>query len=67
MEKGEEISSLTELTPLETQGAQEIEEETSQEKFLTGLTKSKPVLILISCWPPGKDKQRIGVEAVLID
>jgi len=26
---------------------------------------SKPVLILLSCWPPGKDQKRIAVEAIL--
>lgn len=30
------------------------------------LTNSKNVLILISCWPPGKDIRRIAVEAKLI-
>lgn len=29
------------------------------------LTNSKPILLLISCWPPGKDRERIAVEAVL--
>ncbi|MDP2820676.1 MAG: sortase [bacterium] len=28
-----------------------------------GLTKNKNVLILISCWPPGKDLKRIAIEA----
>jgi len=28
-----------------------------------GLTKNKNMLILISCWPPGKDLKRIAVEA----
>lgn len=30
-----------------------------------GLTKSKNMLALISCWPPGKDNRRIAVEAVM--
>lgn len=29
------------------------------------LTNSKPVLILLSCWPPGKNQKRIAVEALL--
>lgn len=29
------------------------------------LTNSKSMVILISCWPPGKDAERIGVEAEL--
>lgn len=29
------------------------------------LTNSENVLVLISCWPPGKDYKRIAVEAVL--
>ena len=36
-------------------------EEISQE----GLTNNENVLILISCWPPGKDNKRIAVEAEL--
>ncbi len=35
-------------------------EEVSQD----GLTKNINMVILISCWPPGKDIQRIAVEAV---
>lgn len=30
------------------------------------LTKSRYMLVLISCWPPGKDSRRIAVEAELI-
>lgn len=30
-----------------------------------GLTKENNVVILISCWPPGKDLRRIAVEATL--
>ncbi len=35
------------------------------EELPSGLTNSKSVLILLSCWPPGKDLYRIAVEAVL--
>jgi len=31
------------------------------------LSVDKNVLTLISCWPPGKDYQRIAVEAILLD
>lgn len=30
------------------------------------LTNSENVLILLSCWPPGKDRQRIALEAALL-
>lgn len=33
------------------------------EELPQDLTKSKNILILISCWPPGKDIRRIGVVA----
>ncbi len=32
-----------------------------------GLTDNNNILTLISCWPPGKDYQRIAVEAELVD
>jgi LPXTG-site transpeptidase (sortase) family protein len=32
-----------------------------------GLSADKNVLTLISCWPPGKDYQRIAVQAELLD
>jgi len=36
------------------------------EEFIENtLTNSENVLLLISCWPPGKDIQRIAVEAAL--
>lgn len=35
------------------------------EEIPTNLTNSKNILILISCWPPGKDVQRIAVLAQL--
>jgi LPXTG-site transpeptidase (sortase) family protein len=31
-----------------------------------GLSADTNVLTLISCWPPGKDYQRIAVQAVLL-
>ncbi|MDO8663469.1 MAG: sortase [Candidatus Wildermuthbacteria bacterium] len=31
------------------------------------LTNQKSVILLISCWPPGKNLKRIGVQAELID
>lgn len=31
----------------------------------TDLTNSDNILLLISCWPPGKDFKRIAVEAIL--
>jgi len=37
------------------------------EELPTPLTNSKNVLILISCWPPGKDLRRIGIRASLIE
>lgn len=50
-----------------------IEYSVTEKKFLDrgdevpqdGLANTKNVLILISCWPPGKNIQRIAVEAVL--
>ncbi len=38
----------------------------SGEEISTELTNSKSVLFLISCWPPGKNFKRIGVQAQLI-
>lgn len=40
--------------------------ERGEEISEKGLTNSENVLILISCWPPGKDIRRIAVEADLI-
>lgn len=37
------------------------------EQLPDSLTNSESVLILISCWPPGRDIQRIAVEAVLME
>jgi len=31
----------------------------------SALTKSRYMLVLISCWPPGKDSKRIAVEAIM--
>ena len=36
------------------------------EKSEEGLTNYENTLVLISCWPPGKDSKRIAVEAKLI-
>jgi LPXTG-site transpeptidase (sortase) family protein len=35
------------------------------EEIPSGLTNSNNMLVLISCWPPGKDLRRIAVEAEL--
>jgi sortase (surface protein transpeptidase) len=35
------------------------------EEIPQGLTNSENMLILLSCWPPGKDYKRIAVEATL--
>jgi LPXTG-site transpeptidase (sortase) family protein len=37
-------------------------EEISQE----GLTNDENMLVLVSCWPPGKDLRRIAVEAKVV-
>lgn len=39
-------------------------EEVSQNDY--DLTNNKNMLILISCWPPGKDIRRIAIKATLI-
>lgn len=35
------------------------------EKLPDDLTNSENVLVLISCWPPGKNIQRIAIQAVI--
>lgn len=35
------------------------------QEIAPALTTSNNMLILVSCWPPGKDKQRIAVKAEL--
>ena len=37
------------------------------EDIPKSLTYSSNVLVLMSCWPPGKDKERIAIRAELID
>lgn len=37
-----------------------------QEIAPTGLTNSDGMLVLVSCWPPGKNLQRIAVQAQLL-
>ena len=39
--------------------------EKGEEISPAGLTNNENVLILISCWPPGEDNQRIALEAKL--
>ncbi len=41
--------------------------ERGEEAPQDGLSADKNVLTLISCWPPGKDYQRIAVQAILLD
>ena len=36
-----------------------------EEIPVNGLTKTNNMVVLISCWPPGKDLRRIAVEATL--
>ena len=36
------------------------------EEIPSSLTNSENMLLLISCWPPGKDQKRIAVEAELL-
>lgn len=48
---------------IETKGILERGEEIPQE----GLTNYDRVLVLVSCWPPGKDYKRIFVGAKMID
>lgn len=47
--------------------------ETKEKLFLAAgqdlpqsLTESDSMLILMSCWPPGKDRERIAVKAILL-
>lgn len=61
LERGEEITDSN-LTPLEVNDAQQ---NYKTGEPLTGLTDSQSMLILLSCWPPGKDHKRIAVEAIL--
>ncbi|MDP1614227.1 MAG: sortase, partial [Methylococcales bacterium] len=35
------------------------------EEVSKDLTNNKNMLVLISCWPPGKDIRRIAVEAAI--
>ncbi len=39
--------------------------EKGEELSQNGLTNDKNILVLISCWPPGKDLRRIAVEAAI--
>lgn len=39
--------------------------ERGEEIPANDLTKTKNMVVLISCWPPGKDVRRIAVEAIL--
>lgn len=39
--------------------------EKGEELPSSSLTKSRYMLMLVSCWPPGKDSKRIAVEAIM--
>jgi len=39
--------------------------EKGEELSDSTLTKQRNMLVLVSCWPPGKDSRRIAVEAVI--
>lgn len=41
--------------------------EVGQDVPTQALTESETMLVLISCWPPGRDSQRIAVSAKLIN
>lgn len=41
--------------------------EQGQDSGLGQLAKNHNILTLISCWPPGKNLQRIAVSAILVD
>lgn len=41
--------------------------EAGQKLPSSSLTDSQSVLILLSCWPPGKDQKRITVQAELVN
>ena len=40
--------------------------EKGEELSQNGLTNDINVLVLISCWPPGKDLRRIAIEATMV-
>lgn len=41
--------------------------EAGEETPFQDLTNSKSVLMLFSCWPPGKDQKRIAIESELVN
>jgi LPXTG-site transpeptidase (sortase) family protein len=64
LEKGDEIFVYLGAEKLSYSVIGKIFLERGEEIPEDGLTNSKNVLVLVSCWPPGKDLKRIAVEAV---
>jgi LPXTG-site transpeptidase (sortase) family protein len=65
LQAGDEISVYFNNEKFEYSVTRKIFLERGEEIPKDGLANSKNVLILISCWPPGKDYKRIAVEAVI--
>jgi len=65
MEKGDEIFVYFNNRKYTYEVKEKLFFEKGEEVPEYSLTNSENVLILISCWPPGKDIRRIGVSAEL--
>ncbi len=46
-------------------GSQSSDLKNKSKIFSPNVSKNKNVLMLVSCWPPGRDIKRIAVEAEL--
>jgi sortase A len=65
LQEGDEIFVYSDNKKLSYLVTQKIFLNKGEEIPEDGLTNSKNVLVLVSCWPPGKDYKRIAVEAAL--
>ena len=66
LEKGDEIFVYFNNRKYVYEVKEKLFFEKGEEVPESSLTNSENVLILISCWPPGKDIRRIGVSAELV-
>ena len=65
LEKGDEVILYVENEKLVYSVKQKFFLDRGDEIPKNDLTKEENVLVLVSCWPPGKDIKRIAVEADL--
>jgi len=66
LEKGDEIFVYFNNRKYVYEVKEKLFFEKGEEVQESSLTNSENMLVLISCWPPGKDIRRIGVSAELV-